>query len=98
MVQVVWTARARADLDAIYEYVARDSAQIARVFTERLLAAARQLRDFPLSGRIVPEKRRGDIREVLVRNYRIIYRASNELVEILTVHHGARQLGDPEKP
>ncbi len=71
---------------------------MARVFTERLLAAAGRLREFPLSGRVVPEKRRDDVREVFVRNYRIVYRVGADLVEILTIHHGARLLGDPENP
>lgn len=34
------------------------------------------------------------IREILLGNYRIVYRISGEVVEILTVYHGARLL-DP---
>jgi plasmid stabilization system protein ParE len=43
-------------------------------------------------GRGVPEIDRHDIREVIVQNYRIIYRLLPDEVEILTVHHGARPL------
>lgn len=91
--EVVWTARARADLDAIHDYIARDSPQMARVFTERLLAAGRRLRQFPLSRRSVPEVHRKDVREVMVEPYRLIYRhrTGSDVVE-MTVHHGARRL------
>jgi plasmid stabilization system protein ParE len=36
------------------------------------------------------------IREILFGSYRIIYRAKTDIVEILTVYHGARLL-DPDR-
>ena len=48
-----------------------------------------RLIDFPQSGRIVPEIGDRSIREIILGNYRIIYRLRSEAVEILTVHHGA---------
>ena len=36
------------------------------------------------------------IREILFGNYRIVYRVKRDLVELLTVYHGAR-LFDPSK-
>jgi len=42
----------------------------------------------------VPEAEDPVIREVILGNYRIVYRTHKELVEILTVNHGARLL-DP---
>jgi len=32
------------------------------------------------------------IREVILGNYRIVYRTKQEFVEILTIYHGARLL------
>ena len=43
---------------------------------------------------MVPEAEEPVIREVLLGNYRIVYRTHKELVEILTVYRGARLL-DP---
>ncbi len=40
----------------------------------------------------VPEYDRDDVREVLEYPYRIIYRTSDDRVDILAVIHGARQL------
>lgn len=51
---------------------------------------------FPNSGRIVPELNDPGIREILFGNYRIVHRVTGDLVEILTVYHGARLL-DPSR-
>ena len=55
-----------------------------------MLAAADRLSSFPRSGRVVPEFRQDEIREVLWRNYRLVYRARDDVVEVVTVFHGAR--------
>jgi plasmid stabilization system protein ParE len=47
-----------------------------------------------MSGRIVPEDPYGDLREVIVPPYRIIYEINDDVVEIKTVRHGAQQLAD----
>ena len=48
---------------------------------------------FPRSGRIVPELRREDVRELGLKRYRIIYRIlDKETLEVLTVYHGSRLL------
>lgn len=96
MVQIRWTPQAADDLDAIAEYIARDSSHFAGLVVADILQAVDRLTDFPDSGRIVPEVGNKSIREVLLGSYRIIYRRGNEAVEMLTVHHGARLL-DPER-
>ena len=60
--------------------------------------ATEQLEQFPRSGRVVAETARQEIREIIVHGYRVIYRLSSDEVEILTVHHGARLLGDIGRP
>ncbi len=52
----------------------------------------------PRSGRTVPEAGHKDaIREVIFQGYRIIYRIKDEqLLQIVTVLHGARDLADME--
>ena len=47
---------------------------------------------FPESGRIVPEYNLRNIREIINQNYRIVYRVKSEIVEIVTIVHGARLL------
>jgi len=64
------------------------------LFANRVFQATESLEPFPRLGWIVPERGRDDIREVTVRTYRVIYRIKEDLVEIETVLHGARRLGD----
>jgi addiction module RelE/StbE family toxin len=90
--QVTWTEQALDDLEAVCLFIARDSPRYAELFAQRAFRATDRLRDFPLSGRVVPEIGRNDIREVIVQGYRIIYRVLPNEVEILTVHHGTRLL------
>lgn len=50
------------------------------------------LTDHPRSGRVVPELGQDFVREVILGNYRTIYRLLNDEVQVLTIHHGARLL------
>lgn len=92
MAQVSWTDQALEDLKAICLFIARDSKRIAEMFADKIFLATDRLENFPLSGRIVPELNRKEIREIIHGNYRVIYRVLGNKVEILTVHHGARLL------
>lgn len=94
--RLVWSERARTDVRELRAYIARDSAFYARQFTERLLRRIEALQEFPLMGRTVPESRREDIREIIYRNYRIIYRVSDTDLLIVTVLHGSRDLTNQE--
>ena len=95
MAGIVWTARARQDLKEILEYIARDSRAYAQSFALRLRKKVGRLSDFPESGRLIPEDPELGIREVLVENYRVLYRFALGRVVILTVVHGARRMGPP---
>lgn len=94
MVAVVWTDQALEDLDSICLYIARDAPRVAQLFAGRVFDAVDRLEMFPESGRIVPEIGDPNLREVIFGNYRILYRFRKEIVEILTVHHGARLITD----
>ena len=89
-----WTPRAIADLETIGEYIALDSPEAARRWVVELMAAAERAGHVPFAGRRVPEHARDDIREVLERTYRIVYRITAERVEVLTVFEGHRLLPD----
>jgi len=94
-VLVNWTEPALDALDAIDEYISRDAPIYAQRFIEQLMTAVDRLVEFPLSGRVVPEAERDDIREVIVQHYRIIYlRVSEQRIDIIGVVHGSRDLGN----
>lgn len=84
------------DLEAIRDYIAKDSRYYARLYIARLFAAAAKLKDFPEMGRRVPEAgARTDVRELIFGNYRILYILEPHQVQILAVVHGNRDLGNP---
>ena len=90
--EVVWTLSAAADLEAIVEYIFRDSEFYATAVARELLAAARSLTTFPERGRMVPEYEDPTVRQIIVRRYRLVYRVRPERVEVLRIIHGAQQM------
>jgi len=87
-----WTAQAVKDVETICEFIAKDSIVYAHLFAKDILQAVKRLAKFPKSGRIVSEFSDENIREIILGNYRIIYRIKNNIIEILTVYHSARLL------
>ncbi len=76
----------------IEEYISKDSPGRAVQFVEELIEHAEVLSDKPRIGRIVPELANPDIRELLFKKYRIVYRLKANCIEILTVFEGHRLL------
>lgn len=92
MTLVRWTDQAADDLRAIREFIERDSPRYGRLVAERLFDATQRLEAFPLSGRIVPELGRDDVREIIVGDYRIVYRLRDETAPLITVFRSSRLL------
>jgi plasmid stabilization system protein ParE len=93
---VHWTDEALARLDELHAHIAAEDPAAAAKMIERLLARTRQLPDYPHSGRSVPDYRRAELRELLERPYRIIYRITAERIEIITLKHYRQRL--PHRP
>jgi toxin ParE1/3/4 len=87
--EVRWTAQASDDLQAIYDFIERDSPHYAQVIVEDILDAIDKLERFPLMGRHIPEFAREDLRELIKPPYRIVYRVG-EVVRILTIFRASR--------
>jgi plasmid stabilization system protein ParE len=94
--RIIWTEKAEKQLDKIFEYIASDSSLYAYRTVGQIIEEAESISHQPRKGRKVPEYEREDIREVFHHPYRIIYLLKDEVVEILSVIHGARLL--PEDP
>src|SRR5437016_6283535 len=92
MAAIAWSLTAQDDLLDIGIYIARDSPVYAVRMIDRLVEAVEQLGLFPLSGRVVPEFERADLRELIVSSYRIVYLVQADNVTILRVVHGARDI------
>lgn len=94
MARIIWSSDAASDLEAICDYVAKDSEYYARVLAQGIISAIERLQVFPESGRIVPEYNQKDLREVIFQNYRVVYRVKPDIIEVVTITHGARLMGD----
>jgi toxin ParE1/3/4 len=91
VIELVWSPRSVADLEEIRAYIAADSPAYADLTVRRLVASVERLRNFPDSGRIVPELQSPVLREVISGKFRVVYRRKPALVEIVTVFRGSRE-------
>jgi toxin ParE1/3/4 len=91
---VRWTPQAAEDLAAIRDFIARDSPRYARIVVERIVSAVDILEQFPLSGKIVPERSWEDLRELVRPPYRIVYRVLEDRLDIVTVFRSSRETPD----
>ena len=90
MISVRWTDQAVGDLEAIRDYIARDSEHYAQLVVDRLIDRIGGIPAFPEAGRVVPELSRTELREVIMGSYRIVYRLHEDAVEILTIFRSSR--------
>jgi len=90
--KIKWTEPAVRDLENVRDYISRDSEYYGLVIVERIFGAVEKLSRFPNVGRQVPEMSNSNIREILLHNYRIIYKIDEDHILILTIVHGARDL------
>jgi toxin ParE1/3/4 len=89
MVEIIWMPQAIEDLDYITNYIGKDSPEYASLLIKKIFTSVETLQQYPKMGRIVPEFDKDRLRELMVRNYRIIYQIVEDAVEILTVFHGS---------
>lgn len=92
MAQVRWSLTAGNDLQNIEDFIARDSVLHAITFVDRVVESAETLLRSSRIGRIVPEFNRPDLRELIFRDYRIVYLLQDDEAFILRVVHGSRDL------
>ena len=86
--KINWTQEALEKLIEIEDYISKDSPERASEFINHLMEHALSLTGQPRSGRIVPEIAKPNIRELLFKKYRIVYRLKEDSIEILTVFEG----------
>jgi len=88
--EVKWSPEATEDLESIAEYIARDSEFYARAVVTEILSASRNILEFPLIGRVVPEIGDEHIRERFIYSYRLVYRVEPGRILVVAVIHGKR--------
>jgi addiction module RelE/StbE family toxin len=94
--KIFWTKEALLCLQDMEEYISRDNHVIAVEFVDKLISVAETIVDYPERGRIVPELSLENIRELIHKNYRIVYLVKKNSIDILTVFEGHQLLKKEE--
>ena len=92
--KVHWTRNAIGHLTNIYEYIGLNSSTYANRTVDKITRRSKQIADQPYSGRKVPEYDAEDIRELIEKSYRIIYRIKPDQIDVVAVIHGAQLMPD----
>lgn len=92
MAQIIWTAPALVDLDAVAEYIAITNESAAKKLVALVFTKVKRLADYPESGRVPAELQGLHYREVVVPPCRIFYRLKEDQVIILHVMRQERDL------
>jgi len=95
--KVYWTDTSKSHLKGIKDFISLNSPTYAKRMIDRLTQRSRQIGEFPFSGRVVPEYKVNQIREVIEGPFRIIYHIKPDQIEILAVVHGAQNISPETK-
>ena len=90
--KIIWTLESADDLEAIATYIARDSGFYARSFIREIRDTSLSLKEFPERGRMVPEFSNTAVRELFIKEYRLIYKIEESRIVVLGIIHGKRDL------
>ncbi len=92
MAEVIWSLEVLQDVTDVLRTAERTSATYANSIGHEINAAADLLVGQPRIGGKVPEYDRDDIREWIVRRWRLIYRIRGENVELVSFVDANRRL------
>ncbi len=86
------TKSAQNDIEEIWQYIALDNIKIATEFINKIERATFSLEGFPERNPLISEYEilKIDYRQLVYKNYRIIYRISENVVYVLRILHGYR--------
>jgi addiction module RelE/StbE family toxin len=93
MVKINWTRQAIEDVHAASEYYRGISAKYADTLIDKIFEKAALLENHPKMGRKVPQFDKENIRELIYKQYHIIYYiVSSQQIDIIAVHYGSKPL------
>jgi toxin ParE1/3/4 len=79
---VILSPKALRDLEVIIRYISLNNPSAARRLGQNLLNKTKELGQFPFKGQKVPEFNSPDIRQVILKPYRIVYRVEEDIKRI----------------
>ncbi len=83
--KIIWSPLAVEQARDIASYIGMDKPGIAGQWIDAIFDSVARLTDFPNSGRVVPEIKRNNIREIVQENYRVIYKVEETRILVLQV-------------
>jgi plasmid stabilization system protein ParE len=92
--EVIFTDRFLDRVEEFSDYIAIDNTPKAVTWAEDIFSNCNKLQASPNIGRMVPEFRRSEIRELIHVNYRLIHEVKTSQVDMLTIWHTSQQLPD----
>jgi toxin ParE1/3/4 len=95
-VKIVWSPLAVDRLTEIVAWISRDRPVAAANLVQEMFSSVEQLVSLPERGRRVAEIDQPDIRELIHKRYRIIYRVKANSIEVLTVRHSRQDLEEED--
>jgi len=81
--KILWTRESLTNLADIEAFISEDNPEKAIEFIDYLIKQCDRLIQNPYSGRVVQEISNNDIRELIVKKYRIVYRIQNREIHNL---------------
>ena len=96
MIKVIWSKESLLRLIEIEEFIAEDNPSKAVEFTDFLVSKSFLIEENPRMGRMVLEFSDPDIRELIIKGYRLVYRIRKSRIDILTVFEGHRLIRKSE--
>jgi plasmid stabilization system protein ParE len=90
--KIIWSPLAIERASEIAEYIAQDKPSAAEKWINTVFSKVETLKSAPEIGRMIPEIRSNEFRELIYGNYRIIYRLEKKQISILTIRHGMQIL------
>jgi len=94
--KLVWTHEALNRLTEIDDYISYDSIARSRKFINNIIKSTTSIPQYPQKGRIVPEFNISELREIIYKNYRIVYRIKKDQIQILTIFEAHRLIRTKE--
>ena len=94
---LIWSDTAENDLTSIIEYIAEENVDRAFNILSSIRKKVDNLYKFPSRGRIVPELMIHNInlfREIIIYPWRTIYRIEENMVYVLSIFDGRRNVED----
>jgi plasmid stabilization system protein ParE len=92
--KVIYLQVAVQDLRSIYDYIAQDSKKYAQIEIKRIRAFINSLKEYPLKGRRYDIRKDQEVRLINFRNYMIFYSVTEKHINVLSVHHHSRLIGN----